>query len=140
MILDAFQEQQDEYNAIKRDLKEREEDRLAKLEERERKERLGDGNINNESKVEEDDDVLCEDDPDLHDDDITISIASGYWRGPSSVTSASGSPDRQRNSALASAADPADSGVASSSLFMPALSFFFSTTGEEPPVNDVGET
>lgn len=139
--MDVFQEQQDIYDEVKRTYRIREEERLTKLAAKERGQEEGHaGNVhqsgvnssnNNdeESKVEEDEEVvLCEDDPDV-DDDMTISIASG-WRGPSSVTSSPGS----RKVASSDKTTPAEVRVTASSLFMSAVSFFY--TRDDQPVAD----
>ena len=120
MIINDLQEEQDRYDTIKRALRKKEEERLARLEAKERKAKF---EQDEESKTAQDEDeVLCEDDPDV-DDDITISIASGIWRGPSSVTS--GSPNRiKKNESTSENEDPASN----SSLFMSALSYIFSGT------------
>jgi len=172
MILDIIQEQQDEYDFVKKTFREREEKRLAKLARKstdktgevgESEEESSDM-ISEESKTEEDDDVvLCDDDPDV-DDDITISIASG-WRGPASVTSsARASPDKTTpvdddiTISIASGwrgpasvtlspcaspdkTTPADSVAVpvSSSIFMSAMSFFYSSTGDQPAAYDVAD-
>ena len=131
MIVDIIQEQQDQYDSVKKALRKREEDRLARQAQKEREDfdPLGhdvDSSRNvEEAKMEEDDEaVLCEDDP--VDDDITISIASG-WRGTSFASS---SPDQSGKKSPP--ADPVESSeVTTSSLFVSAISYFFSGTSSK---------
>jgi len=137
MILDIIQEQQDQYDSVKRRFRKREEERLARLAE----EGQVTGEMNpsddaesskenaKEFETEEDDEgILCEDDP--VNDDITISIASG-WQGTSS------SPDHsERKNAPV---DAVDSGVKASSLFLSAISMFFTgamTDDQQPAASD----
>ena len=128
MILDVIEEKEQEYELVKKTLRRREEVRRARLKEKEREER--ETEIQHEENKTEESVVLCEDDPDV-DDDITISISSGVWRGKSSVKSVTGSPDRSRKKEDESA-PPQD--IAASSLFMSALSFLW--TGDVDLADD----
>lgn len=158
MILDVIEEQQNEYNHIKVTLREREEKRLTAMA---RNEQTGDdseGERAEEFKTEEGDEVvLCNDDPDVDDDDITLSITSG-WRGSFSVASSlPSSPDKTKPAATISLASgwhgpasvtascrtPLDETMptvtGNSSLFMSALSFFYSDTGDPPIAENAGD-
>ena len=124
MILDVIEEKEQEYELVKKTLRRREEVRRARLKEKEREER--ETEIQHEENKTEESVVLCEDDPDV-DDDITISISSGVWRGKSSVKSVTASPDRSRKKED----EPA---LEASSLFMSALSFLW--TGPDVDLAD----
>ena len=126
MILDVIEEKEQEYELVKKTLRRREEERRARLKEKEREERE---KIQHEETKAEESVVLCEDDPDV-DDDITISISSGVWRGKSSVKSVTASPHRSRKEDQA--APPQD--IVASSIFMSALSFLW--TGPDVDLSD----
>ena len=129
MILDVIEEKEQEYELVKKTLRRREEERRARLKEKEREEREEREKIQHEETKAEESVVLCEDDPDV-DDDITISISSGVWRGKSSVKSVTASPDRSRKEDQA--APPQD--IVASSIFMSALSFLW--TGPDVDLSD----
>lgn len=127
MILDVIEEKEQEYELVKKTLRRREEERRARLKEKEREERE---KIQHEETKAEESVVLCEDDPDV-DDDITISISSGVWRGKSSVKSVTASPDKSGKEDN-KPAPPQD--IVASSIFMSALSFLW--TGPDVDLSD----
>ena len=145
-ILDVILEQQDEYEQVKHAIRRREERRRARLAEEAEGIATEDQQLDVKStetiteESNDDDIVLCEDDPDA-DDDITLISGSNTGHNRSrlntGVSSITPSPDRH-NGTGASSDDtgPAESVLlsASRSLFVSALSFFY-----DPEIDEQGE-
>ena len=136
-ILDVILEQQDEYEQVKYAIRRREERRRARLAEEAEGIASEDQQLDaksaetNTEESNDDDIVLCEDDPDA-DDDITLISGSntGHNRSRLNTGVSSMTPSPERHNGTGAPSDdmgPAESVLlsASRSLFVSALSFFY---------------
>ena len=134
-IAAIIREEEEEYEMVKKTILRREEKRLARLareqEEKGSPERDASNTDMEESRLDDDNGVLCEDVP--VDDDLTISIASNYKKSEAGASSLASPPDRSRAPDDATDKTPPAGAMSASSqsYFMSALSYIFPVNVQE---------